>query len=87
MPAKVVVYSTDYCPYCLRAKALLSGKGVAFTEIDVTEDEAKRQWLVKVTGLRTVPQIFINDKAIGGFDDLADLDARGALDTLLAESP
>jgi len=83
MSATVVVYTTDYCPYCTRAKSLLAAKGVAFTEIDVSEDDAKRQWLVKTTGLRTVPQIFINDKSIGGFDELADLDARGELDGLL----
>lgn len=86
MAATVEVYTTDYCPYCTRAKALLQGKGVVFAEIDVSDDDAKRQWLIKTTGLRTVPQIFINGKSIGGFDALADLDARGELDGLLAES-
>lgn len=81
--AKVVIYSTDYCPYCNAAKALLKAKGVAFTEINVEGDHAKRQWLVLTTGQRTVPQIFINDKPVGGFDDIKALDDAGKLDELL----
>ncbi len=68
----VVVYSTDYCPYCRAAKDLLRAKGVAFREEDVTDNEAMRDELVKRTGGRTtVPQIFVDGKAMGGYDDLA----------------
>jgi glutaredoxin 3 len=83
--AKVEVYTTDYCPYCVRAKALLSKKGVAFQEIDVTHDDAARAALVKKSdGRKTVPQIFINDQSIGGCDDLYALDRDGKLDGMLA---
>jgi glutaredoxin 3 len=84
MTATVEVYTTDYCPYCVRAKALLTRKGVPFKEIDVSGDDDARMALVKRSeGRRTVPQIFINDKAIGGCDDLYALDAKGELDNLL----
>ena len=87
MPAAdVVVYVTGYCPYCTRAKALLTKKGAPFREVDVSNDDAKRAWLAKATGLRTVPQIFINDVPVGGFDELASLDRQGKLDALLAET-
>ena len=79
MSASVRVYSTVVCPYCVRAKALLKDRGVPFEEIDVTNDPDKRAWLVQTTGRRTVPQIFINDEAIGGFDDLYALDRSGEL--------
>lgn len=84
--AEIVVYRTEYCPYCVRAKQLLERKGVPFREIDVSDDPAKRKWLADVTRQRTVPQIFINDKPVGGFDDLARLDRSGELDRLLSES-
>jgi glutaredoxin 3 len=77
--ADVVVYSTSSCGYCVRAKALLSKLGIQFEEVDVTTDSAKRAWLVETTGRRTVPQIFIKGKAIGGFDDLAALNSSGDL--------
>ena len=80
----VVVYTTRVCPYCIQAKALLKKKGVAFSEIDVSNDTEKRTWLVSATGQRTVPQIFINDQPIGGFDDMAALNRNGELDRLLA---
>jgi len=80
----VVVYTTRVCPYCIQAKALLKKKGVAFSEIDVSNDPEKRTWLVSATGQRTVPQIFINDHPIGGFDDMAALNRKGELDRLLA---
>ncbi|HOO52042.1 MAG TPA: glutaredoxin 3 [Alphaproteobacteria bacterium] len=84
--AKVEVYTTDYCPYCVRAKQLLGMKDVDFTEVDVTNDDSARAALVqKSEGRRTVPQIFINDKPIGGFDDLRALEEAGELDKLLAE--
>ncbi|HEU4409725.1 MAG TPA: glutaredoxin 3 [Polyangiaceae bacterium] len=84
--AKVVVYVTDYCPYCTRAKALLDKKGVPYDTVDVTGDDAKRAWLVRATGRRTVPQIFINDRAVGGCDDLYALDRGGKLDPMLREA-
>ena len=84
--AKVEVYSTEYCPFCVRAKALLRSKGVAFTEIDVTNDPALREKMVQLAGgRRTVPEIFINGKIIGGFDELRALDLAGKLDQMLAD--
>lgn len=83
--ADIIIYTTDYCPYCNRAKDLLKRKNQKYQEIDVTEDDALREEMVqKAGGKRTVPQIFINDRHIGGFDDLSALDRRGELDTLLA---
>jgi glutaredoxin 3 len=85
--AKVQVYTTNYCPYCFRAKALLQHKGVAFEEIDVTDDQALRDKMVKLAGgRRTVPEIFINGKIIGGYDELRALEDDGKLDELLAAS-
>lgn len=85
--AKVEIYTTGYCPYCTRAKSLLKSKGAAFTEIDVTDDDELREKMVQLSGgRRTVPEIFINGKIIGGFDELYALDARGELDALLAEA-
>ena len=82
--ANITVYSASYCPYCDRAKMLLKSKGFSFTEIDVTEDEALRAEMVeKAEGRRTVPQIFINNTPIGGFDDLAEKVQSGELDALL----
>jgi glutaredoxin 3 len=81
--AEVKVYVTSYCPYCVRAKGLLNRKKVPFTEIDVTNDEAKRAWLVDTTGRRTVPQIFIDGNPVGGSDDLHALDRSGELDRML----
>jgi GrxC family glutaredoxin len=80
----VVVYTKDFCSSCLRAKNLLRGKGVDFEEIDVSEQDELREQLIARTGRRTVPQIFINDRHIGGFDDLYALNAAGGLDPLLA---
>lgn len=83
--AKVDVYTTTYCPYCVRAKQLLDAKDVDYTEIDVTGDDAARINLVeKSGGRRTVPQIFINDQPIGGYDDMRALEETGQLDQLLA---
>lgn len=87
MTASVEVYVTQICPYCVRAKALLTRKGVAFTEIDVSHDDEARMALVKkADGRRTVPQIFINGVGIGGSDELHALDAAGKLDAMLKES-
>lgn len=83
--ADIEVYTTNYCPYCARTKDLLKSKGAAFREIDITTDTAVREALVaKSGGRRTVPQVFINGKHIGGFDDLSALDKAGKLDPLLA---
>ena len=84
MSAKVVMYTTTVCPYCIRAKMLLNKKGVPFEEVNVSGDDAKRAWLVETTGRRTVPQIFINDEPIGGFDDMHALARAGELDKKLA---
>lgn len=84
--AKVEMYTTRVCPFCVRAKALLKRKGVAFDEIDVTEDPALRDRMVELAGgRRTVPEIFINGKIIGGFDELNALERKGQLDELLAQ--
>jgi glutaredoxin 3 len=83
--AKVEVYTTTFCPYCVRAKSLLKSKGVPFTEIDVTDDAALREKMVELAGgRRTVPEIFINGKIVGGYDDLKALDEAGQLDSMLA---
>ncbi len=84
--AKVVVYVTEYCPYCVRAKMLLDKKGVTYQTVDVSSDGAKRSWLAQATGQRTVPQIFINDRPVGGCDDLYALDRGGKLDPMLSQA-
>lgn len=83
MSAKVEVYSTNYCPYCRAAEQLLDAKGISYDVIDVTQDQAKRQWLVRATGQTTVPQVFIGDQSVGGFTDLQALDQAGKLDAML----
>ena len=82
--ANIEIYSTQVCPYCVRAKDLFNRKGVSFTEIHVDGDDALRMKMVeRAGGRRTVPQIFINDQHIGGCDDLYALDHAGKLDALL----
>ena len=82
--ANVEIYSSFWCPYCYRAKNLLKSKGVEFTEIEVDNDANLREEMGKRTGgRRTVPQIFIDGKLVGGSDDLAALDRAGKLDALL----
>ena len=82
---KVVMYSTVVCPYCVRAEQLLNRKGVTSIEkIRVDLDPARRVEMMEKTGRRTVPQIYIGDTHVGGFDDLAALDHAGSLDVLLA---
>lgn len=82
--ADVVIYSTDYCPYCRRAEAFFKDRGIAFQSVDVTHDAAMREKLVELTqGLKTVPQIFIDGKSIGGYSDLVALHQKGKLDALL----
>ena len=80
----ITVYSTSYCPYCVRAKGLLKRKGVAYTEINVEDDAEREKMIAKAGGRRTVPQIFIGDTHVGGFDDLNALDKAGKLDPMLA---
>ncbi len=87
MFAEVVMYRTRFCPYCMRAAALLNRKGVNVREIDVSNDPSTRDRLLEKTGSHTVPQIFINGASVGGFDDISALDRRGALDALLREAP
>jgi glutaredoxin 3 len=81
--AQVTIYTTKVCPYCVRAKQLFDRKGVEYQEISA-EDEAVREAMIeKAGGRRSVPQIFINDKHVGGCDDLYALDKEGKLDPLL----
>lgn len=85
MPKPVRVYTTSYCAFCHRAKELLRRRGIAFEEIDVTEDLVAREWLVGASGRRTVPQIFVGEEAIGGYDDLRAVDQAGGLDALVRD--
>ena len=85
---RILVYSTPFCGYCAAAKRLLTAKGADYTEIDVMMDPERRQeMLAKSGGRRTVPQIFIDGRHIGGFDELNALDKAGGLDSLLAAPP
>ena len=85
--APVVMYSTAFCGYCQRARNLLERKGVAVQEIKVDEDFRERETMMKRSGgRRTVPQIFIGEKHVGGYDDLAALDRSGELDALLTQT-
>ena len=82
---QVTIYTTPICPYCAMAKRLLASKSVVFDEIDVSRDAAKREVMVtKSGGRRTVPQIWIGDRHVGGCDDLYALEQGGQLDALLA---
>lgn len=81
----VTIYTTPFCGYCLAAKRLLGAKGVAFEEIDVAADPSRRAEMVqRASGRRTVPQIFVGEIHVGGFDDMSALDRAGRLDPLLA---
>ncbi|OPZ46742.1 MAG: NADH dehydrogenase [Actinobacteria bacterium ADurb.BinA094] len=80
--ARVQMYSMEWCPYCAKAKALLNAKGIEYDEVDVTDDEAKALEMVQRTGQQGVPQFFIDGRWIGGYDNLAYLNATGALDQL-----
>jgi glutaredoxin 3 len=82
---QVILYTTPFCPYCVRAKSLLTKKGAPYEEKDVMMDaDAKAEMDAKSGGARTVPQIFIGDTHVGGFDQLAALERDGKLDALLA---
>jgi len=83
--AQVVIYTTNYCPYCTGAKALLRSKNVNFEEIDVTDNPDKRAEMERLSQRWTVPQIFIDGQSIGGYDDARSLDAAGDLDRLLGQ--
>jgi glutaredoxin 3 len=82
--AKIEIYTTPWCGYCARAKALLDSKGAKYDEMDVMEDEAKRSEMRSRSKRTSVPQIFINGEHIGGSDELAALDRAGRLDPMLA---
>jgi glutaredoxin 3 len=85
---RVIVYSQPFCGYCSAAKRLLTAKGAPYTEIDVMMEAGKRDEMIERSGgRRTVPQIFIDGRHIGGFDDLNALDKAGKLDPLLAAPP
>jgi glutaredoxin 3 len=85
--AEVELYTTNWCPFCTRARMLLRRKGVSFVEIDIDQDPQRRKEMIRRTGGRTsVPQIFIGGELIGGSDDLAALDAAGKLDAKLGAS-
>ena len=84
MSASVVIYTTRFCPYCIHAKRLLDGKGVAYREIRVDFKPGLRREMMARSGRRTVPQIWIGDTHVGGCDDLVALERNGRLDGLLA---
>lgn len=81
----VRMYTAGYCPYCTLAKRLLASKGVTPEEVQVDRDPAVRQEMMARTGRRTVPQIYVGDTHVGGFDDLAALERAGGLDPLLKD--
>ena len=83
---KVELYGTRACPYCAMARRLLDSKGVAYQDIDVAGDSETRRWLLEQSGQHTVPQVFIDGRAYGGYTDIAALDRKGELDRLLAGS-
>ncbi|MGF1642870.1 MAG: glutaredoxin 3 [Thiotrichales bacterium] len=84
MPAKITIYTSAFCPYCIWAKQLLQRKNASFDEVRVDRDAAQGELMVQRSGRVTVPQIFIGDFHVGGYDDLAALDRAGKLDPLLA---
>jgi glutaredoxin 3 len=83
--SNVRVYSKKNCPYCVRAKALLDKKGIAYEEIDVEGNDDLRIWLAEASGQKTVPQIFVGERPLGGFSDIDALDKKGMLDAALRE--
>lgn len=87
MKPDVLLYTTSWCPYCQRAKALLKEKGVEWNEIDIDAHPNNRLAMRKASGRNTVPQIFINGTHVGGSDELSELNAKGSLDELLAQTP
>lgn len=81
---RVIVYSQPFCGYCSAAKRLLKEKGAEFSEVDVMVEAGRRDEMIERSGRRTVPQIFIDGRHVGGYDDLSALDRSGELDRLLA---
>lgn len=82
--AEVTIYTKSWCPFCVRAKNLLDAKRVSYTEIDVDAEPGLEREMIRLSdGRRTVPQIFIDGRGVGGYDDIAALDAQGRLDPLL----
>jgi glutaredoxin 3 len=81
---KITVYATSWCPYCAMARRLFEEKGVSWEEIDVEAEPARRSEMMQRSGRRTVPQIWIGERHVGGYDDLEALDRAGRLDALLA---
>ncbi len=75
----IEVYSTPNCPFCVSAKTLLKSKNLSYQEIDVSDDIDSLQKMIKLSGLRTVPQIFINNQSIGGYEELSKMNAKGEL--------
>lgn len=86
MQSQVTIYTSSTCPYCHRAKTLLESKGVHYNEIDVNANPQEFQSIKDQTGWNTVPQIFINEKFVGGCDDIHLLDGKGELDPLLFQA-
>jgi len=82
--ANIEIFTTEVCPYCVRAKQLLDSLGASYEEIRIDQDDAKRQEMMSRSGRRTVPQIFINGESIGGCDDLYDLHRAGQLQPKLS---
>lgn len=82
---RVQMYTTGMCPFCVMAKRLLSQKGVAVDEIRVDEDQLRREEMMRITGRRTVPQIFVGETHVGGYDDLSAMNRDGKLDPLLQD--
>jgi glutaredoxin 3 len=81
--SNVVIYSTKYCPYCRAAKRLLDGKAVKYKEIDLTEDQEMKRKVMEELSWKTVPIIQIDEKIIGGYDELRELERKGKLDEML----
>jgi len=79
----IEIYTKHRCPYCVRAKALLQKKGLAYREIDVEGRDELRVWLAEASGQKTVPQIFVDGRPLGGFSDIDALDKQGKLDPIL----
>lgn len=82
--SKVEIYTTQWCPYCHAAKSLLKEKGVAYKEVDAEDPEIRMAMVQRARGRRTVPQIFIDETHVGGYDEMAALERRGQLDPLLS---
>ena len=82
--SEILIYTANLCPYCIMAKRLLDKKGVSYTEINVDAESGLREEMMRKTKRRTVPQIYIGDFHVGGFDDLYALDQQNKLDLLLA---